>query len=124
MIIKAYDSQNEEVAVVQQQPAYVKHNLQYSDEQKEFNGIFEIVKGEQEMQSIIKILKYSVDQNLSHFIVENEEGTKLYAVSMLFAKNPTINMNEGNLYIKMDISINVEKMDQYTQFLEKHNLYS
>jgi hypothetical protein len=76
------------------------------------------------MVDFMKILKFSADENLSHFIIENEEGNQLYGVSMLFAKNPTINMNEGFFYMKMNIEINQNNMDQYTQFLEKHNLYS
>ena len=123
MIIKGYDSQNKEIQIVQQQPQYVKHNLKYNNDSNEFLGTFEIVKGESDMMSIIKILKYSVDKNLSHFIVENEDGTKLFAVSMLFQKDSIVNMNEGNLYIKLDIVINSEKMDQYTKFLQTHDLY-
>jgi hypothetical protein len=76
------------------------------------------------MVDFMKILKFSADENLSHFIIENEEGNQLYGVSMLFTKNPTINMNEGFFYMKMNIEINQNNMDQYTQFLEKHNLYS
>lgn len=124
MIVKAFGQLNEEVASAQQEPSYVKYNLQYDQESKNFIGSFEIVRAQINMVDFMKILKFSADENLSHFIIENEEGNQLYGVSMLFAKNPTINMNEGFFYMKMNIEINQNNMDQYTQFLEKHNLYS
>lgn len=81
------------------------------------------MRGEANMLSLLKVLKYSVQKNLSHLIVENEDGTQLYGVSMLFAEAQTINIHEGHLYFRMGIIITPENMEEYAQFLEAHGLY-
>lgn len=74
------------------------------------------------MPTIFKIIQHSTNQNFSHFLVLNDDETIVYGVSMLFQKNQVINMDNGNLYIRIDIEINNENMDTYIQFLNSHNI--
>lgn len=122
MVIKLFDNLNNEFGSIQVVPTYVKYNLKYDYEKQGFFGYFELIKGQQDMITILKLLKHSTNQDFSHFTVSNEDGTDLYSISMLFQKNEIINMDNGELYIKMDIEINSENMDTYIEFLNSHNI--
>ena len=122
MVIKLYDNTNTEFGSIQAEPAYIKYNLKYDEEKQSFFGYFELLKSEQDMITNLKLLQHSTNQNFSHFTVSNEDGTELYSISMLFQKNEIINMDNGELYIKMDIEISNENMDTYIQFLNSNNI--
>lgn len=71
MVIKLYDNTNTEFWNMQVVPNYVKYYLKYDQEKQSFFGYFELLKGQQEMITTLKLLQHSANQDFSHFNVPN-----------------------------------------------------